>query len=156
MFVALLPILPPALFISTGVYQINDEYTEMLGWPDLVDAVTAAFVRLPASERANTAILTGNYGEASAIALLGPALPAPISGHNSQYYWSIGHTDAPTYIVLGYSAQRLRAWFDDVQQAGVISNRYGAPNEEFDQPFFVCRRPKAPLSTIWPTIKHFN
>lgn len=155
-FVALLPILPPALFISSGVYQTNDEYTEMLGWPDLVDAVTATFERLPVNEQANTAILTGNYGEASAIELLAPRLPAPISGHNSHYYWSIGRTDAPTYIVLGYSAQRLRVWFDDVQQAGVISNRYRAPNEEFDQPFFICRRPKVQLSTIWPTIKHFN
>jgi len=51
---------------------------------------------LPAAERAKTAILAGNYGEAGAIDFFGSryGLPKAISGHQNYYYWGPRSTPA--------------------------------------------------------------
>ena len=81
---------------------VNGNWREEIGWPDLVERVAAIRHSLP-GERASAGILAGNYGEAGAINLYGPAygLPQAISGANS--YWFRGYGDIPpqTVIVLG-------------------------------------------------------
>ena len=80
--------------------DINGELKEMVGWPDLVESVANIYAGLPAEERPQTGILTGNYGEAGAINLYGPAygLPPAISAINS--YWLRGYGDPPPETLL--------------------------------------------------------
>jgi 4-amino-4-deoxy-L-arabinose transferase-like glycosyltransferase len=80
-----MPIAPVNSAWWKTVTDINSEFKEEIGWPELVKAVAKIYAALPAEEQAVTGILTGNYGEAGAINLYGPAygLPEAISGVNS-------------------------------------------------------------------------
>jgi hypothetical protein len=80
-----LPIAPlrsPLWVLSSAV---QDNFVEEIGWPELVATVAGIYAELPPETRQQTAILAGNYGEAGAIDLYGPAygLPNAISGADS-------------------------------------------------------------------------
>ena len=70
--------------------RLNDDFREEIGWPELVETIAGIHASLPTEERAHVGILAGNYGEAGAIDLYGPAHgpPKAISGVNS--YWLRG------------------------------------------------------------------
>ena len=112
--ILLLPVAPVNSLLWNKVTSNMSDFREEIGWPELVDTVAAIRNSLPAGERGRTGILAGNYGEAGAIDLYGPAhgLPAAISGVNS--YWLRGYGDPPpqTLIVLGLSPQRLARIFE--------------------------------------------
>ena len=155
-----LPVAP----VNSGLWNlasdINGELKEQVGWPELVETVAGIYAGLPAEEKPQTAILTGNYGEAGAINLYGPAcgLPQAISGVNS--YWYRGYGDPPpqTVIVLGLSSSRLAYLFDSCQQVGRITNRYGVLNEETREHAIIllCRGPRRPWPEIWRRLRSFG
>ena len=62
-------------------------YADMFGWKNMAETVAQVYDSVPASDRANCAILGGNYGETGAIDYYGPALglPKAIVGHNSYF-----------------------------------------------------------------------
>jgi 4-amino-4-deoxy-L-arabinose transferase-like glycosyltransferase len=136
------------------------EYREEIGWRELVGTIAGIRSSLPASEQAGVGILAGNYGEAAAVDLYGPAygLPAAISGIDS--YWLRGYGNPPpqTLIVVGLSQQDAARIFQSCQLAGHTSNRYGVKNEETrDHPdIFVCRQPRVPWPELWPYFQHFG
>ncbi len=55
----------------------------------MVSTLAQAYGTLPATERSQACIFTSDYGQASAVNLLGKSrgLPEAISGHNSYYIW---------------------------------------------------------------------
>ena len=139
----------------------NDEdFAEEVGWPELVETVAGIRNSLPAEDRSHLAILTGNYGEAGAIDLYGPAygLPPARSGINS--YWSRGYGDPPpdTLIVVGLSRSFLERNFASCELAGHITNRYGVANEETVQhpDIFVCRRLRRPWPEFWQHFRYYG
>jgi hypothetical protein len=75
----LAPLHSPGWELTAGVHDV---FREEIGWPELAAAVADIYHGLPAEEQAQTAILAGNYGEAGAVNLYGPAhgLPEAISG----------------------------------------------------------------------------
>jgi len=158
--ILLLPIAPVNSSLWNKVSGRMDDFREEIGWPELVDAVTAVRDSLPAGERAGARILTGNYGEAGAIDLYGPAhgLPNAISGINS--YWLRGYGDPPpqTLIVLGLSRQLLERSFESCEVAGHITNRYSVGNEETrDHPdIYVCRNLRKPWPEFWKDFQYFG
>jgi len=140
--------------------ELQGEYSEQLGWQELV--VTLARIRdsLPAEERSHMGILAGNYGEAGAIELYGPRyqLPRAISGVNS--FWQEGYGDPPpeTLIVLGMSQEFAEATFSSCEVVGHPSNRYGVINEETrDHPdIFLCRGLRRPWPDFWKDFQYFG
>ncbi len=157
----LLPVLPIDSPPWKTISEINDTFPEMIGWEDLVATIGRIYQDLPAQERANTAILAGNYGEAGAVNFYGSAigLPQAISPVNTYYYWSQGRLKADTYIVLGYSQRglsNLQAIFGEVKQVATVTNRYGVKNEESYYNIYVCRKPKTPLEELWPSLKRYS
>lgn len=156
----MLPIAP----INSPWWQVvskaHDNFVEEIGWPELVATVADIYHALPASEQAQTGILTGNYGEAGAINLLGSAynLPQAISGIDS--YWLRGYGDPPpqTLIVLGYPHDGAELFFERCEVAGRITNRYNVENEEirFHPEIFICRKPRQPWPVLWQRLKHFG
>jgi 4-amino-4-deoxy-L-arabinose transferase-like glycosyltransferase len=155
-----LPIAPVNSQLWNVVSEINGELKEEIGWPELVDTVAGIYATLPEEEKPLAGILTGNYGEAGAINLYGPAygLPEAISGVNS--YWLRGYGDpAPqTLIVLGIETTRARTLFESCTRAGVITNRYGVRNEETeDHPIILlCRVPRKPWLELWQRLQSFG
>jgi hypothetical protein len=156
----LLPIAPVNSPLWNTVGGKNDNFREEIGWPELVETVTAIRDSLPIGERAQTGILTGNYGEAGAVDLYGPArgLPAAISGIDS--YWLRGYPDPPpqTLIVLGLSKRSLERDFESCEVAGHITNRYAVMNEETTdhRDIYICRKLRKPWPEFWKGSLHFG
>ena len=155
-----LPVAP----VSSGLWEVtsklHDNFVEQLGWPELVETVATIYAAIPADERQHAAILAGNYGEAGAVNLYGPAagLPAAISGVNS--HWERGYGDPPprSLIVLGFRRDAVERLFETCALAGFLTNRYGVRNEESqDHPeVFVCRGPRRPWPDLWADVRRFG
>ena len=75
----------------------NGDLREEFGWDELVRTVAGIRDSLPAEQRSNVGVLTGNYGEQGAVEILGPAyhLPMPISMTNSA--WLRGYPAVPPF-----------------------------------------------------------
>jgi 4-amino-4-deoxy-L-arabinose transferase-like glycosyltransferase len=151
-----LPIAP----VNSGSWQltsrIHDLFVEQIGWPELVETVADIYAALPDEDKRQTGILTGNYGEAGAINLYGPAygLPEAISGVNS--YWLRGYGDPAPQVLIVLDWHRT-SMFARCEVAGVVTNRYGVRNEETRHPtIFVCRRPRQPWPDLWDSLKSFG
>lgn len=157
-----LPLLPAGSDLWRTVVKVNSSYPEMVGWEDLTSTVAQVYESLPPSERADTLIFAGNYGEAGAMSLYGPkvGLPATISPVNTYYYWSQNNLKASTYIVLGYTGRQLAylqtRWVDVQPVVTSITNRYSIENEETHYQIYLCRRPKVPMNELWPQLQHFG
>ncbi|MDE2156141.1 MAG: glycosyltransferase family 39 protein [Xanthomonadaceae bacterium] len=139
---------------------VQDDFAEQIGWRQLVARVASIYHALPAGERAQTGVLAGNYGEAGAIDLYGPALglPAAISGVNSWWYRGYGNPPPTTLIVLGADPKAIRKAPADCTPAGRISNRQGVQNEEtrYHPEIFVCRHLRIPWRRLWPKLRSFG
>lgn len=158
--VLMLPIAPVNSALWQVTSQVHDNFVEQIGWPELVAAVADIYADLPAKEQAVTGVLTGNYGEAGAINLYGPAhgLPEAISGINS--YWLRRYGDPPpqVLIVVGFSQAAAERHFAVCELAGQVSNRYGVENEEtrFHPDIFICRGLRQPWPELWPALQSFG
>lgn len=155
-----LPVAPVNSALWRASSEVHDNFTEQIGWPDLVETVAGIYAALPAEERLHTGILAGNYGEAGAINLYGPAygLPEAISGINS--YWLRGYGDPPpqTLIVVGAQHAEAERYFEMCDLAGQVTNRYGVVNEESrDHPdIFICRGLRQPWPDFWREFQYFG
>jgi hypothetical protein len=131
-------------------------FGDQIGWPELVGQVAQVYNGLPAEDRAQTAILTGNYGEAGAIDMFGPkyGLPSALSGHQTYYYWGTHGFTGRNLITLQYDPRDLAEICDSVQQVGVHFEQWGM--EEENQPIYYCRGLKKPLGQTWVDHKHWN
>jgi hypothetical protein len=150
--------------ISDGLWRfsaaLNPEFREEIGWPEQVGEVARIFKSLPPEEQSKTKVLVGNYGEAGAIDLYGPALglPAAVSGINT--YWLKGYGDPPpeTVIILGFTQEDVESAFLDCSLAGHTPNPYGIENEETrDHPdIFVCRKLRYTWPDFWKEFRLFG
>jgi 4-amino-4-deoxy-L-arabinose transferase-like glycosyltransferase len=138
----------------------NDGLREEFGWNELVETVAGIRDSLPPAQRASVGVLVGNYGEAGAIEILGPAyhLPTPISITNSA--WLRGYPAPPpsTLIVLGFSRRAAERAFTSCQVAGHVANPYGVSNEESRDhaDIFVCAGPRQPWPQFWKAYQNFG
>jgi hypothetical protein len=151
-----LPVAPVNSDLWRFTSQIHDLFTEQIGWPDLVETVAGIYDSLPAEDQRRAGILTGNYGEAGAINLYGPAygLPEAISGVNS--YWLRGYGEPPPEVLI------LLDWrhsfnFETCEIAGSVSNEYGVRNEETSHStIYLCRHLRQPWPDFWRTLRGFG
>jgi hypothetical protein len=134
--------------------EMPQNYADMMGWANLAGSVARVYRTLPENERSGCAILAGNYGEAGAIDYYGPALGLPkvVSGHNSYFYWGPRAYSGECVILFGEGSAGFKNYFEDVQIAATVSNPLGMPSEQ-SLPIYVCRKPQAPLATLWPHFK---
>lgn len=132
------------------VLPLPQDYADMLGWRELVAEVARVHQALDPAERADAAVIGGNYGRAGALAVYHRdfGLPYPISRHGDFYNWGTGDGEPQVVIVVGGTVEELRTLFDDVVEAGRTSNPMGV-EEERDVPVHVCRRPREPLRSLW-------
>jgi hypothetical protein len=167
-----LPILPPAGYVAyahalgtspktsaaekraSGV--LPQYLADMFGWREMAQKVSAAYNALPPEERAKAVFFGGNYGEAAAIDVYGPAFNGPpaISGHNNYYLWGPRGFDGSVVILVGDPAP-YAAQFDSVTRVGEIDSRYAMPYET-NIPVSILRGIHTPLATVWPKLKHYE
>ena len=103
-------------------------------------------------------IVTGNYGEAGAIDLLGrrAGLPRAYSGHNGYANWGQPPATATRVLLVGYGSPAAAApSFLDCFAAGRVENSAGLDNQERGLPLLYCR-PARPWSQLWPALTHYG
>ncbi len=128
---------------------------DQFGWPEMVHEVAAIYNSLPPSERAETGIWAGNYGEAGAIDQFGPqyGLPTAYSRHQNLWYWGPPPQLYKNLIVIQWS-------LDDVKdnctsyQAFDHYERFGMGEE--NTPIYLCRGVKFNIQKIWWHSHHWN
>jgi hypothetical protein len=153
---AALPYTRPVKLEKDATGPLPQLYADMMGWDEMVSTVARVYHSLPAADQPKCAILVGNYGEAGAIDLLGGklGLPKAISGHNNYYLWGPRDYSGEVVISLGVEYQTLQELFAEITPAATIANPLGMPVES-NLPVYICRRPKAPLSQMWPRLKYY-
>jgi 4-amino-4-deoxy-L-arabinose transferase-like glycosyltransferase len=135
-------------------HDLHDEY----GWRE--QARTVARVRderLTQEERASAFVLTGNYGEASAVQFFGPELQLPhaTTGHMNYYLWGLPLEDPATVIAYGLPVETLKRLFEEVAVVGEIEHPLAHPKERH-LPIHLCRRPRRPLREVWPSLRRYG
>ena len=155
-----LPVAPINSPLWNTTSNISGELREMVGWPELVEQVAGIYQALPPEQRARAGILAGNYGEAGALDLYGPAygLPRPISGGNSLWARGYGNPPPETVILVGFDRAYAERLFQSCRPAGQVKNRYGVRNEETERHNFlyVCGEPWRPWPELWPDMQWFQ
>lgn len=131
-------------------------YADMHGWENMAARVAEVYHALPPEERRQTVVFGQNYGHAGAIEYFAPryGLPAAVSGHNNYWLWGPGAA-RDVVIGIGGKAASYREVFEDVRREGAIVHPYVMPYES-NIAIWVCRKPKVPLSQVWPRVKHFD
>ncbi|MBZ5683373.1 MAG: glycosyltransferase family 39 protein [Acidobacteriia bacterium] len=155
--VASFALFTPVAPINSGLWnataKIHENFTEEIGWTDLVATVARVYKSVPSSERVGTGILVGNYGEAGAINLYGPqyGLPPAISKTNSAWYRSYPSTEPQRLIVLGLDDDYLKEHFEHCDLVAHNTNPYGVINEESrDHPdIYLCHHLLQPWPEFW-------
>ena len=131
-------------------------YADMIGWRAMTETVAAVYHSLPAAQRQDCAVMAGNYGEAAAIDYYGAAfgLPNAISPHNNYFLWGPRGYSGACVILFGDKAETIKNNFQDVERAATIVRPYSVPVED-NLPVYICRRPRVPLSKLWPSLQYY-
>jgi hypothetical protein len=163
-----LTILPPAKYNAyTAPFAPNasrqEKFTSPLpqilsdrfGWPQMVAGFASRYNALPPDLRANTAIFCGNYGEASAVTILGPAygLPAAISGHQNYFYWGPNGYTGDSVLTLGDNAKDYTDTYAQVIDLGPFDAPWIMDLEHHH--YFWLRHRKVPYAQAWPGLKYW-
>lgn len=154
---AVMPILPPATVVRTYGH-LEQPLADRLGWEDLTRTVERVYANLPASQRAEACVLASNYGEASALIILGPpGQPPPvISGHNNYFLWGPGACTGQVIIGVGYSPADFQAGYADVTLVDVVKCQFCVTFEQ-EVPIVVGSNPRfSNISQQWGAVKHFD
>jgi hypothetical protein len=139
--------------------ELPQFYADMHGWTELVDETQRAWNMLTRDERANAKIwaVTGGYGPAAAIEIIGGkrGLPRPMATHNNYWLWGPGEdTDAPVLLVGG-PRDRLEQLFDRVEPVATVECGYCMPYENH-KPIYIGRGMKRRWGDLWPELKHYE
>ena len=155
-----MPVVPVNSFWWKWADSIHQLYREEVGWPELVKTVAAIRDTVPLEERSRLGILAGNYGEAGAVDVYGPAynLPHAISGIDSFWLWGYGNPPPESVIVLGLTPSDAYSLFETCSIAGTITNSYGIQNEEsqYHPDILLCRHLRQPWEQFWRNFHYFG
>ncbi|MFC1433779.1 glycosyltransferase family 39 protein [Streptacidiphilus sp. N1-3] len=148
-----LPVLP--LSAANTMRQLNPTVIETYGWPGFVQQVRLAAAALPPG----TPIFTSNYGEAGALAILGPAegLRQPVfSGQNNYALWGPPPGRPEVALCVGEfdPAQLGRAWGRVTEIAPIRMNGVDDQETQFHAAIYVCREPRSSWARLWPALVH--
>jgi 4-amino-4-deoxy-L-arabinose transferase-like glycosyltransferase len=150
-----LPVIP-AQNLPLSIWSARKDYSDMVGWPELTQQVTAIYQQLPAGERQSAMILTNNYGEAGALEFYGHRLPTVVCPELTFYYWAPVQINPSTLIIVGFPRDYVEALFGNVQQVGTVTNSLGIHNEEWGKAIWLVQQPRQSLRQAWPQLKSLD
>jgi hypothetical protein len=163
-----LTILPPEKYTAYtdrfGPNEVNfDKFTSPLpqilsdrfGWPQMVEGFASRYNALPPDIRAHTAIFCGNYGEASAVNVLGPkyGLPTAISGHQNYFYWGWNNYTGESVLTLGNDVRDYTDTYAEVIDLGPFDAPWIMDQEHHH--YFWLRNRKRTYEADWPEFKYW-
>jgi hypothetical protein len=143
--------------IADGIHEL---YRDEIGWTEMVKTVADIRDTIPLEERSRLGILAGNYGEAGAVNVYGPAynLPHAVSGMDSFWLWGYGDPPPEIVIVLGMARSDAYTLFETCTIAGINANSYGIQNIEsqYNPDILLCRRLRQPWEQFWASFQSFG
>jgi len=154
------PVAPIGSRVWNVTSKLHDQFREEIGWPDLAKAVAQVYGSLSPDEQKHTGILTGNYGEAGALNLYGPALGLPHAMGLTNSFWYRGYDPRvpQTVIVTGFDLKEAQKLFESCSVAAKNTNPYGVENEESrDHPdILLCRNLRVGWPLYWARSRRFG
>ncbi len=155
-----LPVLPEST-LPAGSWegQINKDLSATIGWKLLVNQLATIRDRLPAVQRADVVVFSGDYGAAGAVDLYGPSLglPAAISGHNNYWWWGPRSArNGATTIAVNLPRSYLLTIFSSVTPAGTVATPDGSWSEERGDPIWICTGQKVSWAQAWAAARHYG
>jgi hypothetical protein len=153
-----LPLLPAAALRTVPLQKINYDLAETIGWPRQVALIAREYRALPAAQRSHTTILTGNYGEAGAIARYGAGygLPTAFCGQNSFWFWGPPPATATSALAVGLDPYQLRQEFRQVRLVATFRNGLGVDDDEQGTPVYLVSGLRKPWSQTWPAFRNYS
>jgi hypothetical protein len=163
-----LTILPPDKYVAyarhVGVKAVKQEkftsplpqfLSDRFGWPEMVAGFAARYNTLPPDVRARTTIFCGNYGEASAVNILGApyGLPTAISGHQNYFYWGYGNNSGEYVLTLLNPADDNDDYFEVLTDLGPFDAPWIMDHEHLHYFLLSHSRQNPLLPAIWPKLK---
>lgn len=163
-----LPVLPPepmarwsarlgvsgAVTSNRGeVLPLPQDYADMLGWEEMVQAVAKVYHALPPEQQSAAIVLAANYGEAGAIDFLGPRLGLPRAVCTSGGYWYFGPGDRPgqVAVTIGIDTPSLLKFFGKARVVAEFDHPWMVP-EERRRTISVAESPFQPIQEVWPSV----
>jgi hypothetical protein len=154
--VAALPIVPVGRLHDTPIVAMNYDAGEQVGWPQLAHTLSSTYSSLPAAQRHHAIVLTGNYGEAGAVARYGPTGIPVFSGHNSLAQLGPPPAGTDVAVAIGYPRSQLQRWFTGVRLATTFHNHDEVDNDEQGQRIWICVGPTRPWPVLWVRMSHLS
>ena len=133
-----------------GQLPLPQDYADMTGWREKVDAVAAVVASLTPVERERTVLFGRNYGQAGALDLYGRrlGLPPVVSLAGSFYTFGPGERATDVIVTLGFELDEISEHCGSVSLAARVVNPWGV-EEERDVPIAICRTPTRTLKELW-------
>jgi hypothetical protein len=152
------PLLPARALATVPLQKINYDLAETIAWPREVALVAREYHALPPGQRASTAILAGNYGEAGAIDRYGPGagLPPAFSGANNFWYWGPPPARDKSAIAVNIDPALLRRLFTSVRQVDVFRNGLGVSDDEQGAVIYRATGLRTSWAAAWPLLRDFS
>ncbi|MBX7260009.1 MAG: glycosyltransferase family 39 protein [Candidatus Hydrogenedentes bacterium] len=144
-------------FIVDSPTELTFDFRYQLGRNEQIQAFHTIYESLDEQERGECTVLSGEYGVASEVNVLGRSmgLPLAISGNNSYYLWGPQGASGACVIAFGFDEDFLRRLFGDVRVAGEAPCPWGNEAPAL-RPIYLCRKPVAPLEQMWSQLKSFR
>jgi hypothetical protein len=129
--------------------------SDRFGWDEMTQGFAARYNALPPEERAKTGIFCGNYGEASAVNVLGTkyGLPVAISGHQNYFYWGWHGYTGESMLTLGHDRQDYADNYEEVIDLGAFDAPWIMDHEHLH--YFLLRHRKKSYASEWPELKYW-
>lgn len=137
--------------------ELPQLFADQLGWHDFADQFEAAWRQIPAPDRAATAILVDNYGEAAALDLYaGPrGLPPALSGHNQYFLWGLRGQNPRHVLVLTGNPEDLDGICTEVRRLGITRSQFAMAHEN-GKTIAWCRDLRPDLARRWSSLKNYS
>ena len=136
---------------------LPQHYADEFGWPEMVAQVARVYASLPEGDRAKTAILADNYGEAGAIDFFGSryGLPKAICPHQNYFLWGPRNYTGEVIILVGSAhIEDAKPFFQSVEKVAQVNNPYAISHE--NRPILLAHGLKTSLQELWPKLKKWD
>ena len=153
-----IPVLPAATLHTVPLQNINYDLAETIAWPREVRLIAREYDALPAAQRARTALLAGNYGEAGAIDRFGPALGLPQAHSGANNFWLWGPPPAADHsaLVISLDPSFLHREFRHVRQIATFYNGLGVADDEQGSPVYLATGLREPWARAWLAFRDYG
>jgi hypothetical protein len=165
------PVLAPQTFMRYAAFMhfepieseqhkptpLPEFYGDQLGWNSLADGVAKVYHALPMDEQRQTGIFAGNYGQASALNILGRplGLPVAISGHQNYWMWGDhGYTGKEMIVVTDATPEAMRHFYKSCTVAAHQTSPYTMPWEQ--RYIYVCHDRYESYANDWAAMKLYR